>query len=114
MTDVFKIADILVSHAVRVHGNEIALIVYHGSYASGTATSTSDLDIYYVPDDGKAESLSTTFVIGDLPYEFDVHAMEGFGEHCQCKVKKPLGSVSFPDCGCEGALLPFGRGPGAL
>lgn len=71
MTDVFKIADILVSHAVRVHGNEIALIAYHGSYARGTATSTSDLDIYYVPDDGKAESLSTTFVIGNLPYEFE-------------------------------------------
>lgn len=71
MTDVFKVADILISHAVRVHGNEIALVVYHGSYARGTATSTSDLDIYYVPDDGKAESLSTTFVIGDLPYDFE-------------------------------------------
>jgi len=71
MTDVFKIADILVSHAVRVHGDEVALIVYYGSYASGKATSTSDLDIYYVPDDGKAESLSTTFVIGDLPYDFE-------------------------------------------
>jgi len=71
MTDVFKIADILISHAIRVHGNEIALVVYHGSYARGTATSTSDLDIYYVPDDGKAESLSTTFVIGDLPYDFE-------------------------------------------
>ena len=71
MTDVFKIADILVSHAVQVHGNDIALVVYHGSYALGTATSTSDLDIYYVPDEGKAESLSTTFVIGDLPYDFE-------------------------------------------
>jgi hypothetical protein len=71
MTDVFKIADILVSHAVQVHGNEIALIVYYGSYAIGTATSTSDLDLYYVPDDGKAESLSTTFVIGDLPFDFE-------------------------------------------
>ena len=71
MTDVFKIADILVSHAVRVHGDEIALIVYLGSYATGTAKSTSDLDIYYVPDDGKAESLSTTFVIGGLPFEFE-------------------------------------------
>jgi hypothetical protein len=71
MTDVFKIADILVSHAVRVHGDEIALIVYHGSHALGTAGPTSDLDIYYVPDDGKAESLSTTFVIGNLPFEFE-------------------------------------------
>lgn len=71
MTDVFKIADILVSHAIQVHVNEIALIVYYGSHALGTATSTSDLDIYYVPDDGKAESLRTTFVIGGLPFEFD-------------------------------------------
>ncbi len=70
MTDVFKIADILVSHAVRVHGDEIALIVYFGSYATGSAKSTSDLDIYYVPDDGKAESMNTTFVIGGLPFEF--------------------------------------------
>lgn len=71
MDYVFRIADILVSHAVQVHGDEIALIVYHGSYARGTATSTSDLDLYYVPDDGKAETLSTTFVIGGLPYEFE-------------------------------------------
>jgi hypothetical protein len=71
MTDVFRIADILISHALQVHGNEIALIVYCGSYALGTATSTSDLDIYYVSDDGKAESLSTTFIIGDLPYDFE-------------------------------------------
>ncbi len=70
MTDVFRIADILVSHAVQVYGKEIALIVYFGSYATGTAKSTSDLDMYYVPDDGKAESLSTTFVIGGLPYDF--------------------------------------------
>jgi hypothetical protein len=69
--DVFKIADILVSHAVRVHGSEIALVVYHGSYALGKATAASDLDIYFVPDDGKAESLSATFVIHDLPYEFE-------------------------------------------
>ncbi len=71
MSDVFTIADFLISHATRVHGSEIALIAYHGSYARGTATPTSDLDIYYVPDDGKAESLSTTFVIDDLPYEFE-------------------------------------------
>ncbi len=70
MTDVFKIADILVSHAVQVHGNDIALVVYHGSYALGTAKPTSDLDIYYVPDDGKAESLCTTFVIDNLPFDF--------------------------------------------
>jgi len=70
MTDVFKIAEILVSHAKKVHGDEIGIIAYYGSHAKGTATPTSDLDIYYVPDDGKAGSLSTTFILDDLPYDF--------------------------------------------
>ena len=70
MMDVFKVAEILVSHAKNVHGNEIGIIAYYGSHAKGTATPTSDLDIYYVPDDGKAESLSTTFILDDLPYDF--------------------------------------------
>jgi hypothetical protein len=89
MTDVFRIADILISHAVRVHGAEIALIVYHGSYASGTATSTSDLDIYFVPDDGKAESLSTTFVIGDLPFEFECMPWKVLEDIANAKARHP-------------------------
>lgn len=71
MIDVFKIADLLISHAIRLHGDEIALVVYCGSYAHGTATPTSDLDLYYVLDDGKDESLHVTFVLGDLPFDFD-------------------------------------------
>ena len=89
MTDVFKIADILVSHATQVHCNEIALIAYHGSYARGTATSTSDLDIYYVPDDGKAESLSITFVIGDLPYEFECMTWKRLENIANAKSRNP-------------------------
>lgn len=70
MTDVFKIADILVSHAKKVHSDDIGIIVFYGSHAKGTATPTSDLDIYYVPDEGKGRSLSTTFILDDLPYDF--------------------------------------------
>jgi hypothetical protein len=70
MPDVFKIADILVSHAVRAHKDEVALIVYGGSYAKGTASPSSDLDIYYIPDEGKAESLSSQFILDGLPYDF--------------------------------------------
>jgi len=69
MTDVFKIADILVSHAVREYKDDVAIIVYCGSYAKGTASPTSDLDLYYIPDEGKAGSLSSQFVIGGLPYD---------------------------------------------
>jgi hypothetical protein len=70
MTDVFKIAEILVSHAVQAHAAEIAIIAYYGSYARGQASPTSDLDIYYIPDEGQAESLSSQFVIDGLPYDF--------------------------------------------
>jgi hypothetical protein len=70
MADVFKIAEILVSHAVRAHGGEIAIIAYCGSYAKGVASPTSDLDIYYIPDEGKAKSLSSQFIIEGLPYDF--------------------------------------------
>lgn len=70
MTDVLKIADILVSHAVREYKDDVAIIVYCGSYAKGTASSTSDLDLYYIPDEGKAGSLSSQFIIDGLPYDF--------------------------------------------
>lgn len=70
MSDVFEVAEILVSHAVRAHKGEIAIIAYYGSYATGLASPTSDLDIFYIPDDGKAGSLSSQFVFDGLPYDF--------------------------------------------
>jgi hypothetical protein len=70
MAEVFKIAHILVAHAVQVHGGEIAIIAYYGSHAKGQASSTSDLDVYYIPDEGKAGSLSSQFVLEGLPYDF--------------------------------------------
>jgi len=70
MPDVFEIADILVSHAVRAHGDDIAIIAYYGSYARDVASSTSDLDLFYIPDEGKARALCSQFVIDGLPYDF--------------------------------------------
>jgi hypothetical protein len=70
MADVFRIAEILVSHAVRAHEGEIAIIAYYGSHARGLASPTSDLDIFYIPDEGKARSLSSQFIIDGLPYDF--------------------------------------------
>jgi len=70
MADVFRIAKILVSHAVQVHGEQVAIIAYYGSHAKGLASPTSDLDIFYIPDEGKAASLSSQFVLDGLPYDF--------------------------------------------
>ncbi len=70
MSDVFKIAEILVSHAVRAHKDEVAIIAYYGSYAKGLASPTSDLDMFYIPDEGKARSLCSQFIIDGLPYDF--------------------------------------------
>jgi predicted nucleotidyltransferase len=60
--DVFGIADILVAHAQHAHPGEIGIIAYYGSYAKGTTSPTSDLDILYIPDEGKARSLCIQFI----------------------------------------------------
>jgi predicted nucleotidyltransferase len=70
MPDVFEIANVFVEHALRAHEGEIAIIIYYGSYAKGTASPTSDLDLCYIADAGKARSLSSQFVIDGLPYDF--------------------------------------------
>ena len=70
MADVFRVAQVLVEHAVRVHGDGVAIIAYYGSRARGTGSATSDLDIFYIPEEGQAESLCTQFVLDGLPYDF--------------------------------------------
>ncbi|MBN2334930.1 nucleotidyltransferase domain-containing protein [Candidatus Bathyarchaeota archaeon] len=71
MSDPFKLAEAFIDHAVEKHGDEIAVIFYYGSYATGTAGADSDLDLVYVPDDVEATaSLYTSFVHRGVGYEF--------------------------------------------
>ncbi len=71
MLDVFEVAALLVAHARKAYGQDVAIIAYYGSYATGSPSSRySDLDMYYIPDDGQAASLYRSFVIQELPFEF--------------------------------------------
>jgi len=70
MHDVFKTAQILIDHAQATHPGEIAIVAYYGSHARGTASPSSDLDLYYIPDPGKACALCTQFILDGLPYDF--------------------------------------------
>ena len=70
MNDVFAVADLFVDLVRRKAPQDVALIVYYGSYAMGSATPQSDLDLYYIPDPGKAGALYRSIVYQGCPFEF--------------------------------------------
>jgi hypothetical protein len=70
MINVFEVANALVSHVKQAYALDVAIVAYYGSYATGTASDRSDLDLYYIPDDGKADSLYRSFVLDGRAFEF--------------------------------------------
>jgi predicted nucleotidyltransferase len=70
MPNVFKVAEILIAHTLEAHPGEIAIIAYYGSHAKGQASANSDLDLFYIPDEGQAQALCSQFILDDLPYDF--------------------------------------------
>ncbi|MHB9105670.1 MAG: nucleotidyltransferase domain-containing protein [Armatimonadota bacterium] len=70
MIDVFRVADLLVAHAVKHFGEEIDLIGYYGSYAQGKATERSDLDIFFIPADGKNPPAARAVLVEGILFDF--------------------------------------------
>lgn len=68
--DVFQIANTFVSHAIKTHGADIGIIAYYGSYALGNASASSDLDLIFIPDEGKAQSLFACFILNGISFDF--------------------------------------------
>jgi hypothetical protein len=68
--NVFDVAALFVELVRRDYPDDVALIVYYGSYAIGSASERSDLDFYFIPDDGKAQNLYHSVLYQGLAFEF--------------------------------------------
>ena len=90
MADVFAVAEMLVAHARRFYGDEVGIVVYYGSHARGTASPTSDLDLYFVPDSRRAYPLGTQFVLDGLPYDFWPVSWTMIEEIVQARGERPF------------------------
>ena len=67
---VFEVADVLVERVRRSYANDVALVCCYGSYARGTATARSDLDLFFIPDTERGRDAALTVLVGGVTFDF--------------------------------------------
>jgi len=86
MSEIFKITDILVNHVKQRYPEDISIIAYYGSQATGTAHEKSDLDFFFIPANENGSQASVQFIIDGIGYDFwpvsweRAHNIATFGE----------------------------------
>ncbi len=68
--EVREAADLLVSSTVARFGVEISIIAAYGSQAREEASPGSDLDIFYIPVEGRSPDAARSFVVGGCTFDF--------------------------------------------
>ncbi|TYC01604.1 MAG: hypothetical protein FXF54_01495 [Kosmotoga sp.] len=66
----FKMADLFVEHIKREHPEDIAIVAYYGSYASGTQNPNSDFDLFFIPTTERGKKLSDCIILDGIGIDF--------------------------------------------
>ncbi|HHW08697.1 MAG TPA: hypothetical protein GXX29_01840 [Firmicutes bacterium] len=70
MPDVFQVLNLFLAYIAAHYADQIDLVAYYGSYAKGTATAHSDLDMFYVPSEGKNPPVARSVIISGVLFDF--------------------------------------------
>ena len=91
MLGVLAVADLRVSEVIGCYADEVGFIAYYGSYSQGTAGPGSDLDIFYIPAEGKRPPVGRAVLIAGLLFDFWPIRWDTCAGTCLCLV--PRGRV---------------------
>ncbi|HZM40089.1 MAG TPA: nucleotidyltransferase domain-containing protein [Acidimicrobiales bacterium] len=64
------VAEVLAAHVRERYPDDVDLVAYYGSWARGTATAESDIDIFYVPAEGRDPPLAQSLLVGGRLVDF--------------------------------------------
>ena len=68
--DVAAVEGVLVDRIRRVFPDDVALVCRYGSYARGTATARSDLDVFFIPATDRGREAAVAVLVGGLTVDF--------------------------------------------